>query len=195
MNDNIISEGYNEEQLDLFQRYIPFAKSIANKLTQKYDSYNDILCDCLFGLYKASITFDDQRSIDFSNYANRVIINECYTSFRKVKKNMDSELNFNIDDNQLIRDILIDNQNLDDYIVRQQDCFNREIIILKELKKEIERNDFCHNRIKVLNIYLQNPSIGYKEIATKLGFTYHYISRTILSFRDRIKISYKELEE
>lgn len=195
MDDNISLKEYDEEHLKLFQKYIPFAKKIAGKLTKVYDSHSSILSDCLFGLYKASKTFDNQRSVDFSSYANRVIINECYTSFRKVKKIIDSEINFDIDDNQLIRDILVDNQDLNKYIIRKQDCFNREIVILKELKKEIERNGFYHNRIKVLSIYLQNPSLKHKEIAEKLEFTHEYISRTILSFRERIKISYKGLEE
>lgn len=70
----------------LIEQYLPFATSIANKVSRSLSSdvdYDDILCNARLGLLEAARRFDERFNVDFKTFAYYRIKGAIYDGLRK----------------------------------------------------------------------------------------------------------------
>lgn len=70
----------------LIEQYLPFATSIANKVSRALSSevdYDDILCNARLGLLEAAKRFDNRFNVDFKTFAYYRIKGAVYDGLRK----------------------------------------------------------------------------------------------------------------
>lgn len=70
----------------LIEEYMPFATSIANRVSQTLSSsvdYDELLCNARIGLLEAAKRFDDKQDVDFKTFAYYRIKGAIYDGLRK----------------------------------------------------------------------------------------------------------------
>lgn len=84
----------------LIEKYLPFAASIANKVSKALSSdvdYDDIVCNARLGLLEAARRFDDRFNVDFKTFAYYRIKGAIYDGLRKtgwVPRSLYSKIKF-----------------------------------------------------------------------------------------------------
>ncbi|MBI4365568.1 MAG: sigma-70 family RNA polymerase sigma factor [Deltaproteobacteria bacterium] len=71
---------------ELVTKYLPFATSIANRVSQSLSSsvdYDDVLCNARLGLIEAAQRFDPAQEVDFRTFAYYRIRGAIYDGLRK----------------------------------------------------------------------------------------------------------------
>lgn len=74
------------EQQELVKQYLPFATSVANRVSQTLApsaDYDDILCNARLGLIEAAKRFDSVHEVDFRTFAFYRIKGAIYDGLRK----------------------------------------------------------------------------------------------------------------
>lgn len=151
-------------------------QNLAYKIAEKYYAYNkndfeDIKQVALLGLWKAILTFDDTRTL--STYAYPCISNEInYYLRQKKKNNRNISIETEIGNNITIADTLQD----------KTDYFG-----FAELKTSISENVKKLNKREKTIFAKVLKGKTQKEIATEMGISQPYVSRTYKTIKEIIK--------
>ena len=155
--------------------------NIAYKITQHYRlcgiEYEDLKQICLYGLWKAVLTYRQGKGYAFTTYAYRVIQNEVNYYLRKNRKYFtDKYFSSIIYDNLTLEDVLEDKNNELERIEKRIDNENYITKIRNSNLKEREK--------QVLELLLQNYK--QQQIAKIVGCSQPQVSRIIKKFRSSL---------
>lgn len=168
-----------------------FMKKWGNK-TQMYLNWEEIESACLFGLFKATATFDETKGFKFGTYAARIINNEIMMEIRKHK-------------NSRMRDVpasglrlshLIRNNTEKDFsLIEDSEWFAIE----DPTRSEVDNVDFAHWLLDALTDFERNVveafyfhGMNQREISELLDTSQSYVSRIIQRSLTKMKKLGKE---
>lgn len=154
---------------------------LAYKNAQHYKNcgieYEDLKQICLYALWKAVLTYKQEKEIAFSSYAYRVIQNEVNFYLRKNRKYFKNKyFSETVCENIKLEDILADTHN---EIEKIESCIDNENYI-----KRIRNSNMKEKEKQVLELSLK----GYKQkqIAETIGCSQPQVSRIIKKLRSSL---------
>lgn len=156
-------------------------KNIAYKITQHYRlcgiEYEDLQQICLYGLWKAALTYKQEKGYAFTSYAYRVIQNEVNYYLRRNRKYFtDKHFSSIVYDNITLEDVLADTDN---EIERLEKSIDNENYITKIINSDLKEREK-----QVLELILKNYK--QRQIAKIVGCSQPQVSRIIKKFRRKL---------
>lgn len=153
-------------------------KLLAYKIIQKYKTsgieYEDLEQIAMLALWKAAITYKQEKGFTFSTYAYRVIQNEINSYLRKNRKYFtDRHLEEKIYEGTTLEEVITDNKNNIEEFEERVDCQN----LINQIK-----NNLSKNKEKQVFKLAQK---GYKQvqIGLKIGISQAQVSRILKKIR------------
>ena len=162
---------------------------IAKKISSRYNAYqelDDLIGSGLIGLIKGVDTFDLERNICFSTYADVCIKNEIITFLNKKKRNVTLNMDRSIKSGQGMGEL-----NLEEMIE------DNSIDIVADYERQ-EENDNIHQILEelpprkrdIIKLFFgfDCPPCSQQEIANRLNLSQSYISRILKETLKELKI-------
>lgn len=188
----------NESALEnLMEMYKPLVVKIARKYFLINSSFDDLIQEGMWGLFKAYRSFDIDSEISFKNYATLIINRQIQTAIKTNNRNKNAPLNtyFSINNQGKILFSTAsddsDNEEENGFFLPSNSLTPEESVLFREKIKEI--NAFVEKILssfekRVLHLFISG--LNYVEIAKKLKKEPKSIDNAL----SRIKIKLRNLK-
>jgi RNA polymerase sporulation-specific sigma factor len=158
------------------------AYSIAHKYRQKVSSFidfEDLKSTCLLGLVKAANSFDEEKEVQFSTYAYKIIQNEILSLIKRETKHLKVySLDDIIADDISFIELISDNQNLEE-----------QFILLSEINKLKSYINSLPDILKsIVNYTLKG--LSQQEIGKNLNISQSQVSRLYYQALNLLRIEF-----
>lgn len=200
MENKLILDAKNgsESALEsLMEMYKPLVVKIARKYFLINSSFDDLIQEGMWGLFKAYRSFDEKNEVSFKNYATLIINRQIQTAIKTNNRNKNTPLNtyFSINNQGkiLFSTANDDSENEDEngFFLPSNSLTPEESVLFREKIKEI--NNFVEKILssfekRVLHLFVSG--LNYVEIAKKLKKEPKSIDNAL----SRIKIKLRNLK-
>ena len=139
----------------IFEIYKPQIKALSKNYYLSGADINDLIQEGMIGLYKAVLSYDEDKNAKFSTFAMVCIRRQLINAIKKANAQKNINLNDSVssDERDFEQDTL-----MEDEIINSE----REQDVWSEIKLKLSETE-----LEVLELYLEG--YNYKDIALKLG--------------------------